>query len=107
MDIRDSKGRFIKGSVGNPKGRPKQQPTIKELLQTLSPQAVMCLGDLIHSDNETVALNASIAILNLSLKYGQERNYEQYDDLLSEEEARQRVQRLFEEADAIADLDLS
>lgn len=67
MENRDSKGRFTKGNPGG--GRPKKQPTTRELLRTLSPQAVTCLGDLIHSDDEEIALKASFAILELSLEY--------------------------------------
>ena len=67
MDTRDSKGRFTKGNPGG--GRPKKKPTTLDLLRELSPQAVTCLGDLIHSDDDDIALRASIAILDLSIKF--------------------------------------
>lgn len=67
MEDRDSKGRFTKGNPGG--GRPKKKPTTIEVLRTLSPEAVTCLGNLIHDDDKDIALRASIAILDLSLKY--------------------------------------
>lgn len=67
MDTRDSKGRFLPGNPGG--GRKKKDPTTKDLLRALSPQAVTCLGDLIHSDDEAVALQASFDILDLVLKH--------------------------------------
>ena len=67
MEDRDSRGRFIKGHPGG--GRKKKDPTTQDLLRALSPQAVTRLGDLIHSDDEAVALQASFDILELVLKY--------------------------------------
>ena len=70
MEIRDSRGRFTKGNPGG--GRPKKQLTTEELLQALSPEAITRLHDLIYSDNENIALRASVAILDLALKYDAE-----------------------------------
>ncbi len=70
MDTRDSNGRFTKGSVGNPKGRPKKQPeppTAKEVLENATMEAVTRLIDLVHSENEEIALQASIDLLNRTL----------------------------------------
>lgn len=67
MDTRDSKGRFTKGNPGG--GRKKKDPMTRDLLRELSPQAVARLGNLIHSDDEAVALQASFDILELALKY--------------------------------------
>ena len=79
MDTRDSKGRFTKGNPGG--GRPKKQPTTREMLRTLSPQAVTRLGDLIHSDNEAVALNASIATMLFNLEYERDgKKFSHYRD---------------------------
>lgn len=78
MDTRDSKGRFTKGNPGG--GRPKKKSTIREIVQTLSPQAVTRLGDLIHSDNETIALNASSTIAVLSLNYEMNSKKNSVDD---------------------------
>jgi len=70
MITRDSNGRFIRGSVGNPKGRPKKQPkppappTPEQVLESATMEAVMRLIDLVHSDNEAIALQASIALLD-------------------------------------------
>lgn len=67
----DGKGRFIKGNPGG--GRPKKQPTARDLLKevapTLAPQAIEKLSDLINSEDKTIALYASIAILDFCLKY--------------------------------------
>lgn len=67
----DGKGRFIKGNPGG--GRPKKQPTARDLLKevapTLAPQAIEKLSDLINSEDKTIALHASIAILDFCLKY--------------------------------------
>ncbi len=79
METRDSRGRFTKGNPGG--GRPKKGPTNREMLRTLSPQAVTRLGDLIHSDNEAVALKASIAIMLLNLEYERDgKKFSHYRD---------------------------
>ncbi|MBR0251626.1 MAG: hypothetical protein IJQ77_11155 [Synergistaceae bacterium] len=68
--IRDSNGRFVRGAVGNPKGRPKKQPkppappTPEEVLKNATMEAIIRLIDLVHSDDEAIALQASIAILD-------------------------------------------
>ena len=76
MDTRDSKGRFTKGSIGNPKGRPKKEPeplTPNEVLENATMQAVTRLIDLVHSENEEIALQASIDLLNRTLGKPEER----------------------------------
>ncbi|MBQ4430190.1 MAG: hypothetical protein II877_01705 [Synergistaceae bacterium] len=93
MEDRDSKGRFIKGNPGG--GRPKKQPTTRELLQEISPQAVARLGDLIHSDDEAVALQASFDILELSLKCEQDSKKHSVDDRKSIEEEIREIQEHF------------
>ena len=76
MDTRDSKGRFTKGSVGNPRGRPKKQPeplTPEEVLNSATMEAVTRLIDLVHSKDEAIALQASIDLLNRTLGKPEER----------------------------------
>lgn len=67
---RDSKGRFIKGSAGNPKGRPKKQqemPTPQEVLDSATMEAVLRLIELTHSDDEAIALQACMDLLNRTI----------------------------------------
>jgi len=62
---RDSRGRFTKGTTGNPKGRPKTPPNeqdIKDLLLAIYPEIITRLLDLVHSDNEAIALHAAIVL---------------------------------------------
>lgn len=67
MEERDSKGRFVAGSIGNPRGRPKKQLTPQEVLESASMEAVTCLISLMHSSDDDVALKASIEVLNRTL----------------------------------------
>lgn len=46
---RDSKGRFIKGSSGNPRGRPKTDEEIKEALRELVPKSIEVLKEIIEN----------------------------------------------------------
>ena len=65
MDKRDSKGRFLPGTTGNPKGRPKataNEQEIKELVTATIPEVIIRLQDLVHSENEAIALHAAIAL---------------------------------------------
>ena len=77
METRDSNGRFTKGSIGNPKGRPKKQPeppTAKEVLENATMEAVTRLIDLVHSENEVIALHASLALLDRTFGTPQRQN---------------------------------
>ncbi len=77
MEDRDSNGRFIKGSIGNPKGRPKKKPeppTAKEVLENATMEAVTRLIDLVHSENEVIALHASLALLDRTFGTPQRQN---------------------------------
>ncbi len=67
MDTRDSKGRFLPGSAGNPKGRPRKKPTAKEIFGDIVTGAATRLIDLIHSDDEAIAIRACIAVLDFAL----------------------------------------
>ena len=74
MDKRDSKGRFLPGTTGNPKGRPKSKdtllsfdfdtPTPRNLVDKMLPEIITRLGDLMHSDDENVAVQAARALLD-------------------------------------------
>ena len=93
METRDSNGRFTKGNPGG--GRPKKRPTTKDLLQALTPEAVTRLGELIHSDDEAVALQASFNIVDLSLKCEQDSKKHSADDRKSIEEEIRNIQEHF------------
>jgi hypothetical protein len=55
---------FRKGQSGNPSGRPKTDPDVKEALKAACPAAAKRLVQLSQSFDEDVALKASIAILD-------------------------------------------
>ncbi len=62
---RDENGRFLPGTTGNPKGRPKaslDEQEIKELITATLPEVIIRLQDLVHSENEAIALHAAIAL---------------------------------------------
>ena len=71
METRDSKGRFLPGSVGNPRGRPKKETLKKsleyEILDSARMEAITRLIELIHSEDDTVALQACIEVLDRTL----------------------------------------
>ena len=62
---------FKKGASGNPKGRPKDTPEMKEakeLLRSNSLQAVKTLVELMnHSDNEKIRREAADSILDRAI----------------------------------------
>ena len=62
MAERDSKGRFLPGTTGNPKGRPKDTPPAEDIIEAALPEVIMRLIDLMHSENETISLQAAIAL---------------------------------------------
>lgn len=62
--IRSKTGQFVKGLSGNPSGRPKANPEIKEILKAASVDAAKRLVELMQCNNEKIALTAVIEILN-------------------------------------------
>lgn len=61
---RDKNGRFLKGSPGNPGGRPKVVKAIRELAQAVGPDAFQRVIELTRSEDERVALAACQEVLN-------------------------------------------
>ena len=61
---RSKNGQFLPGNNANPGGRPKGNPEVKEILKAASVDAAKRLVELSMSDNEKIALPATIEILN-------------------------------------------
>ena len=59
--------RFKKGQSGNPKGRPKANPEVKEILKAASPDAARKLVELVGSRTEKIALAAATEILDRTM----------------------------------------
>ena len=55
------------GEVLNPTGRPKTPPDVKEALAAMLPAAVKRLGELLMSDNEKIAIQATQVVLDRNL----------------------------------------
>ena len=70
MAERDSKGRFLPGSVGNPKGRPKKEKSIwpyyedVDEIDILYPAIIHRLADLMQSDDEDIAIQAAKILMD-------------------------------------------
>ena len=64
---RDILGRFTTGNPGNPKGRPRKEPAPDEILNAMLPEALAKLNDLMHSDDEHIALQAATLIIEQAL----------------------------------------
>lgn len=64
MADRTRDGKWIAGSTGNPGGRPKTDPAIREALEAGSLAAAERLVALTGSEDERVALAASVALLD-------------------------------------------
>lgn len=57
-------GVFQKGQSGNPGGRPKEDPEIKQLALKLCPRAIARLGEIMESANEKHAAYACSILLD-------------------------------------------
>ena len=55
---------FVAGKSGNPGGRPKIDPEVKEILKAAAPEAARRLVELIRSKNEKIALQACNSVLD-------------------------------------------
>ena len=55
---------FQKGQSGNPSGRPKVDPEIKEILRAAAPDAARRLIELMDCDIEKITLQAAVAVLD-------------------------------------------
>lgn len=55
---------FPKGVSGNPGGRPKTNPEVKEILKAAAPEAARKLVEMIYSENEKIAMWAITDILD-------------------------------------------
>lgn len=60
-------GRYAKGVSGNPGGRPNTSAEVKELIKANTYRAFERLMELMESDDESVALNATKECLNRGL----------------------------------------
>ena len=58
---------FKKGQSGNPRGRPKANPEVKEILKAASPDAARKLVELLGSRTEKIALAAATEILDRTM----------------------------------------
>lgn len=61
---RPRSNRFQKGVSGNPGGRPKGNPEVKEILKAASPDAARALVELLNSDKDSIRLAAAQDILD-------------------------------------------
>jgi len=62
--------KFVKGTSGNPNGRPKTKPDMRAVLRALTPAAVHKLGELMNDSDPKVALKACLAVLDRTLPRG-------------------------------------
>ena len=58
---------FVKGQSGNPNGRPKENPEVKEILKAHSVEAALKLVELMNSEVDKVALKACCEILDRTM----------------------------------------
>lgn len=80
---RTKTGTFKKGQSGNPKGRPKADPEVKEILKAASPAAAKKLVSLARSKNQKIALAACTEILDRTMGRPETTGKLQVDMVLS------------------------
>ena len=61
VQTRDSAGRFVAGTVGNPGGRPATPPAVKEMLKSATPAAVELLIETMNDEKAKVELRIRCA----------------------------------------------
>lgn len=61
------KGRFRPGQSGNPGGRPRVPEEVREMLQALTPRAVVALAEALDGDDARLRFLAAQEVLNRSL----------------------------------------
>lgn len=69
-DKRDNKGRFQPGVSGNPNGRPKVDPKVREMLKAATPDAAQLLIDTIKNDKAKMETRVDCAKEVLNRVYG-------------------------------------
>lgn len=69
---RDEKGRFLKGSVPNPSGRPKTDETIRALFQPLVPKTIELIRNLLQDETAKPEHRLRAAEIVLNRVYGRE-----------------------------------
>ncbi len=62
--------KFMKGTSGNPNGRPKTTPDVRAALRALTPAAVERLGQLVADPDPKIALKACLAVIDATLPRG-------------------------------------
>ncbi len=65
--MRQPNSRFVPGVTGNPGGRPKADPDVRSALKAGSLAAEQRLVELVKSEDERLALSASLALLDRTL----------------------------------------
>lgn len=76
--IRDEKGRFIKGNIANPSGRPKVPIEVREALKLASPQALQVLINIMNNEEAAHKDRINTACYILDKTYG--KNFQVYKD---------------------------
>lgn len=76
-------GKFLPGNPGGP-GRPRKKPSTKELLKTLTQEAILYLSDLMHSDDKETAIKACLEIIKFSLSEENKSENKSKEELAAE-----------------------